>query len=339
MMKKNNGFSLVEMMVAMAIMLIVVGAVLAIYSSSRQTVRTQNEMSRINERVNSLQELVSRDLRGTGYAGCPNSGDSALGFVDARDDAVTALFPTQTGLMRNRANHFRVLAAGSPGVDAIAQAGSLVIEIRSASLLGTQVVDAMSTRPSPLTPIRLKSNPGFTVGAINPVTQVLVTDCKSIEHVPVSALLQTGTDFFLQPSGPMIIGFDQDARVHRIEVIQYYVGLYNSGPGATGRPTLAIYRRTALPGTTTFTPGVPVVHDVATLNIQLALDTNGDWDADQTVAASTAIDTTQVTAIQLNYTLREAEIGGMGSGKGTGASGALISRAYSPWITIRGRVI
>jgi type IV pilus assembly protein PilW len=65
-----RGFSLVELMVAMALSLVLLGGVLAIFASSKKTYETTDRLSRIQETGRYALDTIVRDLRGAGYLGC-----------------------------------------------------------------------------------------------------------------------------------------------------------------------------------------------------------------------------------------------------------------------------
>lgn len=64
------GFSLVEIMVALALSLILLAGVLAIFASSRATYETTDRLSRIQENGRFALDSIVRDLRSAGYLGC-----------------------------------------------------------------------------------------------------------------------------------------------------------------------------------------------------------------------------------------------------------------------------
>jgi type IV pilus assembly protein PilW len=68
--QQHKGVSLVELMVAMALSLIVLGGVLAIFASSRSTYETTDRLSRIQESGRFALDSIVRDLRAAGYIGC-----------------------------------------------------------------------------------------------------------------------------------------------------------------------------------------------------------------------------------------------------------------------------
>ncbi|OYW15343.1 MAG: hypothetical protein B7Z46_00605 [Hydrogenophilales bacterium 12-64-6] len=64
------GFSLVELMVAITIGFIVIGAVGYLYIGSRGAFRTADNMSRMQETARYAMDTLTRDIRMAGYRGC-----------------------------------------------------------------------------------------------------------------------------------------------------------------------------------------------------------------------------------------------------------------------------
>lgn len=89
--KAMAGFGLIELMIAMVLGLIVIGAAFAIFQTSQTTFRTNEGLSRIQENARVAFELMSRDIRAAGGSACSNfsvvegAGAAAETF---RNDAV-----------------------------------------------------------------------------------------------------------------------------------------------------------------------------------------------------------------------------------------------------------
>jgi type IV pilus assembly protein PilW len=328
--------SLVELLVAMVIMLIVIAAVLAVYTSSRQTVRTQSGINRMNERINLIAESVARDIRQAGFAGCPAITN---GLRSARSDSLTSAIPTTTPVFANRALLFRVFTDTDPvaNVHVLATKGSPIIELRMAAEQGSHLATEMQSAFSDATPIELLSQPGLAAGVQAPGTRVLISDCKDVQEVEVAEVTKQASIWKLTTVKPLIAPMTTDARVTPIVVVQYFAGLYTP---PNGRTTRAIYRRSTVPGGAAgWNDPVPIVFDVTSMTVNLGLDTDDNWDSDQVVAWNAVADPNQIVAIQVNYTLNEGETGGLDSNRGTGVNGSAIQRSFSPWISVRGRII
>lgn len=85
--RSHAGFSLVELMVAMALSLILLAGVLTIFASSRTTYETTDRLSRIQESGRFALDSIVRDLRSAGYLGCSKRAD----FTNALNGPATAL--------------------------------------------------------------------------------------------------------------------------------------------------------------------------------------------------------------------------------------------------------
>ncbi len=85
--RKLYGFTLVELMVAMAIGLIILAAVAQIFATSRGTYGLQEGMARVQEGGRFGMEFLAVDIRMAGYAGC--NSDLTLGTPDGSGDCKT----------------------------------------------------------------------------------------------------------------------------------------------------------------------------------------------------------------------------------------------------------
>src|SRR5262249_4071448 len=68
--RRTRGFSLVELMVAMAISLMLLGGVVAVFMSSRASYEATDQLSRIQETGRFALDEIARDVRSAGYVGC-----------------------------------------------------------------------------------------------------------------------------------------------------------------------------------------------------------------------------------------------------------------------------
>ncbi|MBT8102528.1 MAG: PilW family protein [Gammaproteobacteria bacterium] len=88
--RKESGMTLVEVMIAMLLGVFLVGGVLQVFASSRQTYRVHEATSRMQESGRMALEVLSRDIRMADYWGCAtdpskfvnNLDPAGTGFVD-----------------------------------------------------------------------------------------------------------------------------------------------------------------------------------------------------------------------------------------------------------------
>lgn len=70
----SRGMTLIELMIAMVLGLIVVGGAVSIVLANRQSYRTNEALSQVQESARTAFELVARDIRQAGANGCDDTG-------------------------------------------------------------------------------------------------------------------------------------------------------------------------------------------------------------------------------------------------------------------------
>lgn len=76
-MRGQKGLTLVELMVAMVLGLVVIGGAISLTLANRQSYRTNEGLSQVQESARTAFELLARDLRQAGVSGCDNEGQVA----------------------------------------------------------------------------------------------------------------------------------------------------------------------------------------------------------------------------------------------------------------------
>jgi len=70
--KKQKGLSLIELMIAAALGIFIIGSVMALFINSKQSYRVQENLSRLQENGRFAMKFISQDLRMADYWGCVN---------------------------------------------------------------------------------------------------------------------------------------------------------------------------------------------------------------------------------------------------------------------------
>lgn len=71
---RNRGFTLVELMVSMVLGLVIIGGATGVILANRQSYRTNEGLSQLQESARSAFELMARDIRQAGVTGCDSNG-------------------------------------------------------------------------------------------------------------------------------------------------------------------------------------------------------------------------------------------------------------------------
>lgn len=125
-----QGFSLVELMVAMTLSLILLAGVLAIFSSSRTTYETTDRLSRIQESGRFALDTIVRDLRTAGYLGCSRRAPFTNALNNSNSLMWNFAFPVG-GFDAQGSAWLPILgtASGDPADGAVAGSDVLVVRV------------------------------------------------------------------------------------------------------------------------------------------------------------------------------------------------------------------
>jgi len=188
----QKGLTLIELMIAMLLGIFLIGGVIQIFLSSKQTYRMQENLSRIQENGRFAMHFIEQDARMTGSVGCNSQ------------TAIISTLTTPTPFLYNFSTAIEGFEATSPTVwapvinaDIIGPlGGSDVLTIRRSSDQGFTVV-AQATASAGLTLDDTATNANLkaagylnSLGANNCMT-VVVSNCATAAVFQVSAIAGT----------------------------------------------------------------------------------------------------------------------------------------------------
>ena len=79
--KRMSGMSLIELMVAMVLGLVVLGAAFAVFMSNQATFRVNEDVNRMQENARVAFEMISRDIRAASGSACSNASVMGLSLI------------------------------------------------------------------------------------------------------------------------------------------------------------------------------------------------------------------------------------------------------------------
>jgi type IV pilus assembly protein PilW len=265
-----HGLTLVELMVAMVIGLILILAVSAVYVGSRQTYRSGEGISRLQESARFAFTFLSRDIRQAGYFGCVGGNVTVNNTLN---NATTAAFDFQRPL-----SGYDASVGGSTWSPAI-PAGL------SGSVVPVSGSDALIVRglSGPLLPVR--SHPGGTppgsaailVDADNGLARgdiVLVSDCIAAAIFQISSANPNTSGSLAHNTGTGTPGNATTSLGKEFtdgEVVRVASFLYFVGTNPAGRP--ALYRREV---SRDGAAAEELVEGIENLQITYGVDTDND---------------------------------------------------------------
>jgi type IV pilus assembly protein PilW len=290
---KEQGFSLVEMMVAMLISLILLAGVSQIYLSSRQSYRMQESLSRVQENGRFALEFLSRDIRMSDFWGCANF-----------DSVTNNLNPA--GVTPDLAFDEGGLSAD----DGTGLNGSDVITLRGAYPTNMNVLPNGAAGYGPL------QSSDITIGNNNNLSQcdiVIVADCSRADIFQINNANPGGTGELVHNTGTTCSPsnyntvsctggnahclskiYAGDASVYRMQQVVYSLGV-----GGQGEP--ALYRKE------NGNAAIELVDGIADFQIRYGEDIDGDLAADYYVPANQVVDMGRVVSVRVWVLARSYE--------------------------------
>ncbi len=272
---KQQGFSLVELMVAIVLGLILVAGVIELFVNNRQVYRVQDAQSRLQENGRYAIKILSQSIERAGYLGC--STRSALNITNVLNTSNAYLWDITTPIEGQEATGAN---SWTPAEDASitgAVGGSDILTIRTVEPPELRVVSHPTTGLPGSADIIVNGGNGLVTGDI-----VLAHDCVAGAIFEItSATPSNGTIAHAQGAGTtdtpgnvtQALGYNFGAGwVNKIATNSFYIRNNNNAQVAS------LYRVTAE------NAPVELVEGIESMQIRYGVDTtgNGSTDAYQT---------------------------------------------------------
>lgn len=292
--RNQTGISLVELMVALVLGLIISGAVMQVFITSKNVYRMQESMARIQENGRFASEFLARDLRMAGYMGCGNLDRVAVNVI-AEPPSDFMNFDSSTFLLGvNNA------AAGNP---VGAKPGTDYVEVRRAS--GDSVRLTGNLSPSNANIQILENKHGF-----KPNDTLIISDCV---HADVfNAVSVSGSNNHNDKKATIAHSsggntnnklsklYGSDAEVMAYESITYYVAPSGrTTPSGRAIDSLWILIKNSVGAGTP----IELVEGVENLQLEFGVDTTGNRNLNSYVTANNVTDWSRVLSVRYSLLL------------------------------------
>jgi type IV pilus assembly protein PilW len=298
---KSRGFGLVELMIAITISLILLGGIGYVYLGSRQTFRTQDDFSRIQENVRYALDQVGVDVRMAGYSGCVN-----LSSIDPANPTLIPINVIANGAptvgLAEAMRGYDGTSWTAPGtVPANWVSGTGVFHVTRADAQGVNLTGNMTAVNAN---IQLNGNPSGIV----PEQALLISDCASADIFRTTNVSSGGTvtiahsisncsniGMACNTSNNLSKAYGADAELYVILSTTYFIGT-----NAAGNP--ALYRRQILGSQVGASE--EMVDNVENIVMRFGIDTDNDFVVNSYVSASAVTDWRQVMTARLSMVFR-----------------------------------
>ncbi|MBK9615503.1 MAG: PilW family protein [Uliginosibacterium sp.] len=266
-----RGVTLVELMIAMALGLLILAAVSAIYLSSKQTFRANDNLARVQENVRTAFDTLTRDIRQTAFYGCAgqqvqvtNMLNNANRLLWAFDNAVYG-YEAISNTAWNETPDPAIVAPLT---------GRDILTVRSSQEGGGPVIDQ---DPTNLT-FSLSGRSGIAAGdflVVNNCTQARVFQAISVAQ-------NSGLDVVNYGSGAQTPGNNGAAKMGAFykvagELRRLASRVYYVSNNASGVPSLFVLRSDGV--------AQEIAEGVDDMQVSYGIDTDGNFSADTYLTA------------------------------------------------------
>jgi type IV pilus assembly protein PilW len=298
--RREVGFSLVELMIAMLIGLFIVLGVVLVYASAVRTQVLNESLSRVQENGRFAVSFLSRDIRMAGYdGGCTTAVNNLLDETDGDYNAdLLTLGSAVSGWDNSAGDHAAYLTGYTAGTDVI----SLQHAANDTGLV------ANGNTPANAANINLTTQSGIPAGTIILVSDYEGCDLFQNRSNANATNLNRGASGSNPGPGNKNPGhnnfshrYDGDIQIFQFESVVYYIG-----DGANGRPALRRVRFSQ--GIGAGNPSEELVSDIADMQIEYGVDADGDRDPENFVNAGAVANWDDVIAVRL-WLLTEGQNG------------------------------
>ena len=303
--KRQQGLSLVELMVAIVVSLILLAGVIQIFFGTKQSYRMQEAQSRLQENGRFAVQLITQDARVADFWGCHGDLLNVSSDLDVNGDGYI---------------DFTTGAVG--GTDGGANPDTLILQGAHASAISV-VAPFMANTAATLV---AESGAGYAEGDI-----LMVGDCISADIFQVTEANPNGATTELvhssgaagidpgNGSGDFSRAYQGDARIYRMRQT-----IYSVQNGAYGGPSLFRSENGSIQ---------ELVEGVEDMQVLYGEDTDADGSANRYVAAGTAgLDFANVVSLRVTLVLRTEDDNLSAGGDGR------VRHTFTTTVTIRNRV-
>ncbi|MCL4721736.1 MAG: PilW family protein [Gammaproteobacteria bacterium] len=279
--RREGGVGLVEIMIAMTLGLIVTGAVVQIYVTTKRQNDMQTSLTGRQESLRFAAQLIQRDAQMAGFRGCLRD----LGTVaNALNDANNFLYDFGQHVIG-----FDDSEAPPASITNVV-AGTDVLTLRTVDDPGVFITAAMAAN----------TDAPVTVAGLNPAPLAaddiaLIADCGGATVFQVTAF-DAGTGTISHDAGAgapgnastnLVRRYGPGAQVFRMRTTTYYIRASAAGTGP------ALWRRIGLSAPEELAEGIE------NLQVLYGVDADGDQSPDDYVTADAVGDWTRVVSLQV----------------------------------------
>ncbi|WP_370304872.1 PilW family protein [Sinimarinibacterium flocculans] len=328
----QQGFSLVELMIALLLGLMVIGGVTSVFLSNKQSLRTNTALSQVQEASRIAFELLSRDIRQAGLSACGNTnritntlnnpaGCWWCGFNNALrgyegNQASAVAFGTGAAARVNGTDAIQLMGVADTGLSITshnAPSAGFFISAATTDLAPGDII--MVCDPDHAAIMQISNYNAANVRVNHNTGSGSPGNCNNSLNFPTDCSINCNAG-----GGGNCYSYGPNSQLARMTASEWYIGVNPRG----GRSLYQLALRNN--GGNAGTQAQEMVRDVTDMQLQYLF---GNTYLNANDAALT--DWTQVTAVRMTLTMTGAD-------DFTGTDGERLGRSFTASVTARNRV-
>jgi type IV pilus assembly protein PilW len=304
---KQIGMTLIEIMIALLLGAFLLGGVIKIFVNAKQTYGMQEGLSRLQENSRYALEILSKDLRMSGFQGCSSITD----VTPTNSASAPIIAPTPTSIIvgYNGSEASPATTAWSPALSATLSGlatpitpGTDVITVVYGESCGGYLSANMASATADV-PISGTNTCGIADG-----DAVLISNCSNADVFRASSgttslLIKHKDAANVDVPLPAVCASPPCYRT-TAEVFAYRAYSYFIRPGASGEP--ALWRLDNTKATSGSNP-IEMLEGIENLQILYGEDTDADGVANQYKTAANVTDMSDVASVRISILARTSE--------------------------------
>ncbi|MEE8389018.1 MAG: PilW family protein [Acidiferrobacterales bacterium] len=269
--KRQYGFNLTELMVAITIGLIVLAGASSVMISNKKTYTAQDSLARLQENARISMLILTSEMRNIGYWGCNPDMENVNSALESTATDPSYLFgnPVEGSEAGGPLQPTNTALAVTP------RSGTDVFIVRGPDTSESFTLEQAMTSQS--ASMKIAPGSGLVAGEV-----LVITDCSSADIFQVTNINSSGT-LVHNPGGDWEPGNEMDSGGNKLSkaynadatIMRFKANMFYIDTGASGEPSL--FRRSLAVTSSFFQPeSQEMVEGIENLQVLYGVDTDGD---------------------------------------------------------------
>lgn len=281
--KKEQAFTLIELMVAMGVGIFLLGAMTKVMLQNKDTARTQTNVEKIQDDARFGMELIAQDVRLAGFRGCVSSAPTG-GYLNFKNATTSATYQGQvTAIQPFRGMGSSFSPALNPAISGLSPAPNPQFDVITVRVSPNEPLILTTDLVAPTDVLKLSGNKDLTTGRY-----AVLSNCAAATLFRVNTV--SGNNVTSDnPSGVGYL-FPIGSQLYLYDTITYYVGTVNAKN--------YIYKQV------NGQAPQQVIDNVDKFEILYGIDSDTDFNSNQYVHANAVTNPQQIISLRMGLVVR-----------------------------------